>query len=84
MRPTSMRMVVVLPAPFGPEEAEDFAGVERRSETSSTMVRSPMTLVRCDRFECAGAVDSDIGDAMVTSPARCAGFSSGTSRLGFR
>ena len=28
MKPASMRMVVVLPAPFGPEEAEHFARLD--------------------------------------------------------
>src|SRR5436305_10583402 len=45
MRPTSIRMVVVLPAPFGPRKPKTSP---RRSsnETLSTMVRSPMTFVR--------------------------------------
>src|SRR5213083_95519 len=45
MRPTSMRMVVVFPAPFGPRKPKTSPGW-RSKETESTMVRFPMTLVR--------------------------------------
>src|SRR5881227_3024003 len=45
MRPTSMRMVVVFPAPFGPRKPKTSPG-RRSNETESTMVRFPMTLVR--------------------------------------
>src|SRR5687767_15419037 len=47
IRPTSMRMVVVLPAPFGPRKPKTSPGRSSK-ETSSTIVRLPMTLVRCD------------------------------------
>src|SRR5215813_13889768 len=43
--PTSMRMVVVLPAPFGPRKPKTSEGL-RSNETLSTIVRLPMTLVR--------------------------------------
>src|SRR4051794_13444085 len=45
MRPTSMRMVVVLPAPLGPRKPKTSPG-RRSNETESTMVRFPMILVR--------------------------------------
>src|ERR1051325_5451092 len=45
MRPTSMRMVVVFPAPFGPRKPNTSPGW-RSNETLSTIVRLPMTLVR--------------------------------------
>src|SRR5260221_2285459 len=44
--PTSMRIVVVFPAPFGPRNPKTSPGF-RAKETSSTIVRVPMTLVRC-------------------------------------
>ena len=45
MSPTSIRMVVVFPAPFGPRKPKTSAG-RSSNETESTMVRFPMTLVR--------------------------------------
>src|SRR5262245_19278205 len=43
--PTSMRMVVVLPAPLGPRKPKTSPG-RRSKETESTIVRFPITLVR--------------------------------------
>src|SRR5947208_2864227 len=45
IRPTSMRMVVVLPAPLGPRNPKTSPAL-RSKEAPSTIVRSPMTLVR--------------------------------------
>src|SRR5712692_7378306 len=45
IRPTSMRMVVVFPAPFGPRNPKTSPGL-RVNETPSTMVRLPITFVR--------------------------------------
>src|SRR5712692_1084245 len=45
IRPTSMRMVVVFPAPFGPRNPKTSPGLSV-NETPSTMVRLPMTFVR--------------------------------------
>ena len=45
MSPTSIRMVVVFPAPLGPRNPNTSPGWSSK-ETFSTMVRSPMTLVR--------------------------------------
>src|SRR5690349_15527822 len=45
MRPTSIRIVVVFPAPFGPRNPNTSPGCSA-NDTSSTIVRSPMTLVR--------------------------------------
>src|SRR6185369_11101014 len=45
MRPTSMRMVVVFPAPFGPRKPKTSPSPIWK-ETSSTIVRSPMIFVR--------------------------------------
>src|SRR5581483_8902846 len=45
IRPTSMRMVVVFPAPFGPRNPKTSPG-RRENETESTMVRRPMIFVR--------------------------------------
>jgi hypothetical protein len=43
-RPTSMRMVVVLPAPLGPRKPVTVPG-SQRNETSETTVRPPSCLV---------------------------------------
>src|SRR5437016_14348322 len=43
--PTSMRMVVVLPAPFGPRKPKTSPGRSSK-ETESTMVRFRLALVR--------------------------------------
>src|SRR5258707_182276 len=45
MRPTSMRIVVVLPAPFGPRKPK-ISPRWSSNETLSTMVLLPMILVR--------------------------------------
>src|SRR5256885_8135011 len=45
IRPTSMRMVVVLPAPLGPRKPKTSPGLSEK-ETASTIVRLPMTFVR--------------------------------------
>src|SRR5260370_249782 len=45
MRPTSIRMVVVFPAPFGPRKPKTSPGLSE-NETPSTMVRLPMTFVK--------------------------------------
>ena len=42
----SIWMVVVLPAPFGPEEREDLAGAATSNDTPSTALRSPKVLLR--------------------------------------
>src|SRR4051812_2485093 len=44
MRPTSMRMVVVFPAPFGPRKPKTRPSLSSK-ETLSTIVRLPMTFV---------------------------------------
>src|SRR2546430_1830320 len=45
IKPTSMRMVVVLPAPLGPRKPKTSPGLSEK-ETPSTIVRLPMTFVR--------------------------------------
>src|SRR2546430_12812228 len=45
IRPTSMRMVVVLPAPLGPRKPKTSPGLSAK-KTASTIVRLPMTFVR--------------------------------------
>src|SRR6266568_8471554 len=45
MRPTSIRIVVVFPAPFGPRKPKT-SPWRSANEALATMVRSPMTFVR--------------------------------------
>src|SRR2546430_176508 len=45
IKPTSMRMVVVLPAPLGPRKPKTSPGLSEK-ETPSTIVRLPMTFVK--------------------------------------
>src|SRR5207237_3706678 len=61
MRPTSMRMVVVLPAPFGPRKPKTSPGNSSK-ETSSTIVRLPMVFVRCEAMSVGASVEYPVID----------------------
>src|ERR1051326_8293794 len=84
MRPTSMRIVVVLPAPFGPRNPNTSPG-QSSNETELTIIRFPMTFVS-SRATSAGCVLGSvvmrralqwyvpIGVALIASGVFAAGF----------
>src|SRR5215218_2406298 len=82
IRPTSMRIVVVLPAPFGPRKPNTSPACTS-NEALSTMVRGPMTFVRFTALSAMSGIEVAAARLELTCVALTAAVSFGAGFYSF-